>query len=93
MLDLSYELSLLLRVRITSPGAEEEEVSGTRVGERLLLRIEMAERDSILGMFASDLRALRGDSRESIQLLDDRGCPTEPIIFSGESIFMTADSV
>ena len=84
---------MLLRVRITSPGAEEEEVSGTRVGERLLLRIEMAERDSILGMFASDLRALRGDSRESIQLLDDRGCPTEPIIFSGESIYMTPDSV
>ena len=41
--------------------------------------------ESIFGMFARNLRALRGDSQESILLLDDRGCPTEPVIFSGKT--------
>ena len=72
-----------MRLRITT--ARGEDVTGTRLGEKLFLRIEM-DSDSIFGMFARNLRALRGDSQEnqeSIQLLDERGCPTEPVIFSG----------
>ena len=72
-----------VRLRITT--ARGEDVTGTRLGEKLFLRIEM-DSDSIFGMFARNLRALRGDSQEnqeSIQLLDERGCPTEPVIFSG----------
>ena len=72
-----------VRLRITTDTGED--VTGTRLGEKLSLRIEM-DTESIFGMFARNLRALRGDSQEgeeSIQLLDDRGCPTEPVIFSG----------
>ena len=70
-------------LRITTEAGQD--VTGTRLGEKLFLRIEM-DTDSIFGMFARNLRALRGDSQESqesIQLLDERGCPTEPVIFSG----------
>ena len=73
----------MVRLRITTD--QGEDVTGTRLGEKLFLRIEM-DSDSIFGMFARNLRALRGDSQEnqeSIQLLDERGCPTEPVIFSG----------
>ena len=72
-----------VRLRITTDLGQD--VTGTRLGEKLFLRIEM-DSDSIFGMFARNLRALRGDSQEnqeSIQLLDERGCPTEPVIFSG----------
>jgi len=69
-----------VRLRITSENGED--ISGTRIGEKLLLKIELAE-ESIFGMFARNLVAFRGDNEESIELLDDRGCPTEPVIFSG----------
>ena len=72
-----------MTLRITTEAGQD--VTGTRLGEKLFLRIEM-DTDSIFGMFARNLRALRGDSQESqesIQLLDERGCPTEPVIFSG----------
>ena len=73
----------MVRLRITTDRGED--VTGTRLGEKLFLRIEM-DSNSIFGMFARNLRALRGDSQEnqeSIQLLDEQGCPTEPVIFSG----------
>ena len=73
----------VVRLRITTD--QGQDVTGTRLGEKLFLRIEM-DSQSIFGMFARNLRALRGDSQEnqeSIQLLDERGCPTEPVIFSG----------
>ena len=70
-----------VRLRITSDTGQD--VAGTRIGERLFLRVEMEE-GSIFGMLARNLRAFRGNSdQENIQLLDDRGCPTEPLIFSG----------
>ena len=68
-----------VRLRITSDTGQD--VAGTRIGERLFLRVEMEE-GSIFGMLARNLP--RGNSdQENIQLLDDRGCPTEPLIFSG----------
>ena len=70
-----------VRLRITSDTGQD--VAGTRIGERLFLRVDM-EDSSIFGMLARNLRAFRGnDDQQSIQLLDDRGCPTEPLIFSG----------
>ena len=59
-------------------------ISGTRLGEKLFLRIEM-EQGALFGIFARNLRAISGDNVDSIQLLDERGCPTDPLIFSGLS--------
>ena len=70
-----------VRLRITSDTGQV--VVGSRIGERLFLRVE-TEEESIFGMLARNLRAYRGNSdQESIQLLDDRGCPPEPLIISG----------
>jgi len=69
-----------VRLRITTD--DDKDVAGTRIGEKLFLRIEM-ETDSVFGMFARNLVAVRGDDEESIELLDSRGCPNEPVIFSG----------
>eukprot|EP00090_Calanus_glacialis_P030486 TRINITY_DN4919_c0_g1_i1.p1 TRINITY_DN4919_c0_g1~~TRINITY_DN4919_c0_g1_i1.p1 ORF type:complete len:724 (-),score=176.09 TRINITY_DN4919_c0_g1_i1:269-2440(-) len=69
-----------VRLRITTSSGED--ISGTRLGEKLFLRIEM-DQESIFGIFARNLKAIGGDDEDSIDLLDDRGCPTDPIIFPG----------
>ena len=69
-----------VRLRITTSSGED--ISGTRLGEKLFLRIEM-DQESIFGIFAKNLKAIGGDDEDSIDLLDDRGCPTDPIIFPG----------
>lgn len=69
-----------VRLRITTSSGED--ISGTRLGEKLFLRIEM-DQESIFGIFAKNLKAIGGDDEESIDLLDSRGCPTDPIIFPG----------
>ena len=69
-----------VRLRITTSSGED--ISGTRLGEKLFLRIEM-DQESIFGIFARKLKAIGGDDEDSIDLLDDRGCPTDPIIFPG----------
>ena len=69
-----------VRLRIVTDNGED--ISGTRLGEKLYLTIEM-EKDTVFGIFAKNLRAISGDSVDFIQLLDDRGCPTYPAIFGG----------
>ena len=69
-----------VRLRIVTENGEE--ISGTRLGERLVLTIEL-DQDSLFGIFAKNLRAISGDNVDSIQLLDDRGCPSDPTIFGG----------
>ena len=69
-----------MRLRITTSTGED--ISGTRLGEKLFLRIEM-DRESIFGIFAKSLKAISGADDDSIELLDSRGCPTDPIIFPG----------
>eukprot|EP00090_Calanus_glacialis_P030487 TRINITY_DN4919_c0_g1_i2.p1 TRINITY_DN4919_c0_g1~~TRINITY_DN4919_c0_g1_i2.p1 ORF type:complete len:480 (-),score=142.94 TRINITY_DN4919_c0_g1_i2:269-1708(-) len=69
-----------VRLRITTSTGED--ISGTRLGEKLFLRIEM-DRESIFGIFAKSLKAISGADDDSIELLDSRGCPTDPIIFPG----------
>eukprot|EP00092_Neocalanus_flemingeri_P054613 GFUD01064337.1.p1 GENE.GFUD01064337.1~~GFUD01064337.1.p1 ORF type:complete len:322 (-),score=87.09 GFUD01064337.1:284-1126(-) len=41
------------------------------------------DRESIFGIFAKSLKAISGVDDESIELLDEKGCPTDPIIFPG----------
>ena len=71
-----------VRLRIVTENGED--ISGTRLGEKLFLTIEM-DQDAIFGLFAKNLRAISGDNVDSIQLLDDRGCPSDPNIFGGLS--------
>ena len=69
-----------VRLRIVTENGED--ISGTRLGEKLVLTIEM-DQDSLFGIFAKNLRAISGDNVDSIQLLDNRGCPPDPTIFGG----------
>ena len=41
------------------------------------------DQESIFGIFARNLKAISGDNEDSIDLLDSRGCPTDPVIFPG----------
>ena len=50
--------------------------------EKLFLRIEI-DRASIYGIFAKNLRAISPADSDEIELLDSRGCPTDPVIFPG----------
>ena len=63
-----------VRLRIVTDDGDD--ISGTRLGEKLFLRIEMEE-GSLFGLFARNLRAISGDNVDSIQLLDDRGYPND----------------
>ena len=69
-----------VRLRITTGTGED--ISGTKLGEKLFLRIEI-DRASIYGIFAKNLRAISPVDNDDIELLDSRGCPTDPIIFPG----------
>ena len=69
-----------VRLRIVTENGED--ISGTRLGEKLVLTIEM-DQQSQFGIFAKNLRAISGDNVDSINLLDDRGCPSDPTIFGG----------
>ena len=69
-----------VRLRITTSTGED--ISGTKLGEKLFLRIEI-DRASIYGIFAKNLRAISPADSDEIELLDGRGCPTDPVIFPG----------
>ena len=69
-----------VRLRITTGAGDD--ISGTRLGEKLFLRIEI-DKESIYGIFAKNLRAISPIEEDEIELLDSRGCPTDPIIFPG----------
>ena len=69
-----------VRLRITTSTGED--ISGTKLGEKLFLRIEI-DRASIYGIFAKNLRAISPADSDEIELLDSRGCPTDPVIFPG----------
>merc|ERR1712029_821913 len=54
------------------------DISGTRLGQALFIRIEL-DGDSIFDIFARNLVAKSGLDEEEIVLLDDRGCPSDPV--------------
>lgn len=69
-----------VRLRIVTGTGED--IVGTKLGEKLFLRIEI-DQASIYGIFAKNLRAISPADNDEIELLDSRGCPTDPIIFPG----------
>lgn len=69
-------------VRLKIVTGTGEDISGTKLGEKLFLRIEI-DQASIYGIFAKNLRAISPADNDEIELLDSRGCPTDPIIFPG----------
>ena len=69
-----------VRLRIVTGTGED--IAGTKLGEKLFLRIEI-DQASIYGIFAKNLRAISPADNDEIELLDSRGCPTDPIIFPG----------
>ena len=54
------------------------DISGTRLGQALFIRIELVG-DTIFDIFARNLVAKSGLDEEEIVLLDDRGCPADPV--------------
>ena len=66
--------SVILRI----VNSEGEDITGTKLGEPLFIRIEL-DGDSIFDIFARNLIAESGLEDEEIKLLDDRGCPTDPV--------------
>ena len=64
-----------VRLRITTSTGED--ISGTKLGEKLFLRIEI-DQASIYGIFAKNLRAISPADNDEIELLDSRGCPAQP---------------
>ncbi|KAK4875890.1 hypothetical protein RN001_012312 [Aquatica leii] len=61
----------------------EKEVSDTQIGQELQLVIEVQPADGPFDIWAGHLIAMTEDGQDSILLLDDRGCPTNPTIFPG----------
>ncbi|XP_050314459.1 uncharacterized protein LOC126748949 isoform X2 [Anthonomus grandis grandis] len=59
----------------------QQETSNTQIGQILQLIIEMKEKNNSYDFWASRLIAMTEKGEESIFLLDDRGCPTNPNIF------------
>merc|ERR1719433_352854 len=68
------EPSVILRI-VDENG---DDISGTRLGQALYIRIEIVG-DTIFDIFARNLVAKSGLEDEEIKLLDDRGCPTDPV--------------
>ena len=66
--------SVILRI----VNAQGEDITGTKLGEPLFIRIEL-DGDSIFDIFARNLIAESGLEDEEIKLLDERGCPTDPV--------------
>ena len=68
------EPSVILRI-VDENG---DDISGTRLGQALYIRIEIVG-DTIFDIFARNLVAKSGLDEEEIVLLDDRGCPADPV--------------
>ncbi|KAK2719719.1 uncharacterized protein LOC136037285 [Artemia franciscana] len=66
------------RIRILDP--EGKDVETVRIGDRLSFRIEIPE-DTPYGIFARSCIAMAKDSRTTFQIVDDDGCPVDPLIF------------
>ncbi|KAK7075736.1 hypothetical protein SK128_014511 [Halocaridina rubra] len=68
------------RIRLRIVDRAGRDINGARLGEELYLRLELDD-DSVYGILARNLIAKSGDNSDSITLLDERGCPTDPVIF------------
>ncbi|KAG7156467.1 Cuticlin-1-like 2 [Homarus americanus] len=68
------------RIRLRIVDRDGNDINGARLGEELYLRLDL-DSDSVYGILARNLVAKSGDNSDSIMLLDDRGCPVDPVIF------------
>ncbi|XP_071520975.1 uncharacterized protein [Panulirus ornatus] len=68
------------RIRLRIVDRAGNDINGARLGEELYLRLEL-DSDSVYGILARNLVAKSGDNSDSITLLDERGCPVDPVIF------------
>ncbi|XP_017780788.1 PREDICTED: uncharacterized protein LOC108565714 [Nicrophorus vespilloides] len=69
------------------------DISETEIGDDLKLIIEMHPRNNGFDIWAGHLIAMTENGRESILLLDDRGCPTNLDIFPSLQKIYNNDSV
>lgn len=65
-------------MRILDKTGKDAQVVG--LGDELTLQIELRDASSAFGLFARNLYA-RSSNGESLFLLDNTGCPTDPLIF------------
>ena len=65
-------------MRILDRSGKDAQVVG--LGDELTLQIELRDPSSAFGLFARNLYA-RSSNGESLFLLDNTGCPTDPVIF------------
>ena len=65
-------------MRILDRTGKDAQVVG--LGDELTLQIELRDASSAFGLFARNLYA-RSSNGESLFLLDNTGCPTDPVIF------------
>nr|XP_053643380.1 uncharacterized protein LOC128696261 isoform X1 [Cherax quadricarinatus] len=68
------------RIRLRIVDREGNDIIGARLGEELYLRLEL-DSESVYGILARNLVAKSSDNSDSITLLDERGCPVDPVIF------------
>ncbi|XP_069173940.1 uncharacterized protein [Procambarus clarkii] len=68
------------RIRLRIVDRDGNDITGARLGEELYLRLEL-DSDSVYGILARNLVAKSSDNSDSIVLLDERGCPVDPVIF------------
>ncbi|KOB72357.1 Cuticlin-1, partial [Operophtera brumata] len=66
------------RIRILD--ARQREVETVRIGDRLTFRIEIPE-DTPYGIFARSCVAMAKDSKTTVNITDEHGCPVDPTIF------------
>ncbi|KAL7645704.1 UNVERIFIED_CONTAM: hypothetical protein RMT77_002581 [Armadillidium vulgare] len=68
------------KIRLRIVDRDGNDVSGVKLGDELYLRLDLDE-ESVYGILARNLVAKNKDNSDSIQLLDERGCPVDPLIF------------
>ncbi|XP_067136518.1 uncharacterized protein tyn [Centruroides vittatus] len=61
-------------------GADGREATTVRIGDKLTFRIEIPE-TTPYGIFARSCVAMAKDARSTFEVIDDRGCPVDPLIF------------
>ncbi|XP_042908270.1 uncharacterized protein [Parasteatoda tepidariorum] len=61
-------------------GRDGREAGTVRIGDRLTFHIEIPE-DTPYGIFARSCYAMAKDGRSTFEIIDDRGCPVDPVIF------------
>ncbi|XP_076358700.1 uncharacterized protein LOC143251174 [Tachypleus tridentatus] len=67
-------------VRLRIIDIKGNDVTSAKIGDELFLLIQLLDQ-KLFGIFVTDLVATSGTNSNSITLLDDNGCATEPSVF------------